>query len=161
MPLGISLLSDFAKIVFEEGLPTDFYKNLIGQGKDLVKQNFPSHFNSPTSFLGYEPYIFAENEKRNLTGLLSHVKVPGSQGDAHGLDIDHNFYLKLSRQNSFINYIPHNIDNWNQASTLLHLWLKWLISVNSELKNKHGNLIERLTSQQNPVSFGLKRRIQD
>ena len=134
MPLGISLLSDFAKIVFEEGLSTDFYKNLIEQGKDLVKQNFPSYFNSPISFLGYEPYIFAENEKRNLTGLLSHVKVPGSQGDAHALDIEPDFNLKLSRPDDFVRYIPHNIDNWTQASTSLFLWLLWLSTINSRLK---------------------------
>ena len=145
--LSISLLSDFAKIVFEEKLPEHFHKNIIEQGKYIVKQNFSSYFVGSTSIC-YEPYIFAKSEKENLSCLPSHIKVPGSQNDAHALDLDfQSFNLKLSRENGYVDYTPHNIDGWNQAHTLLHLWLIWIINVNSELKGKHGDLITRFTSK--------------
>ena len=154
---GLSLLSDFAKITFGEELPKHFHDNLMGKGKYIVQQNFPSYFKGSTS-IAYEPYIFAENEKGNLTCLLSHIKVPGSQGDAHALDIESDFNFRFSKENSYVNYTPHNIDGWNQAHTLLLLWLTWISDVNSELENKHGNLIERFTSEHS-FSPDLQRKI--
>ena len=153
----LSLLSDFAKITFEEELPESLYEKIIGGGKRIVEQNFPSYFVGSTS-IGYEPYIFAKNEKRNLTYLPSHIKVPGSQGDAHALDIESDFNFRFSKENSYVNYTPHNIDGWNQAHTLLLLWLTWISDVNSELENKHGNLIERFTSEHS-FSPDLQRKI--
>ena len=154
---GLSLLSDFAKITFEEELPESFYERIIGEGKRIVEQNFPSYFTGSTS-IAYEPYIFAENEKGNLTCLVSHLKVPGRQGDAHALDLEEVFNLRFSKENDYVNYVPHNIEGWEQAHTLLLLWLTWISNVNLELNGKHGDLIERFTYQQG-FSSNLLRRI--
>ena len=124
----LSLQGSFAKTAFEQELPESLYKELQGEGRYLIKQNF--------SYMpiDYKPYIFLENAAGKPTCLLSHVKVLGAQGDAHALDIEPDFNLKLSRPDDFVRYIQHNIDNWTQASTSLFLWLLWLSTINSRLK---------------------------
>ncbi|MEK6828758.1 MAG: hypothetical protein AABY15_01435, partial [Nanoarchaeota archaeon] len=58
----------------------------------------------------------------------------GVQEDAHTLDIGPNFDFNSLMSDSYIRYVPHNIDNWTQASTSLILWLNWLNVIGKRLK---------------------------
>ena len=126
----LSLQGGFARKAFGEELPEEVYEELQNEGRSFVNRNFSG---MP---LGFNPYIFLENEKHKKTCLVSHVKVHGLMDEIYALDIDSSFDPKLSGDNGFVDYIANNINNWMESSSLLLLWLTWFSAVNSELKNR-------------------------
>jgi len=123
---SVGIEKNFAQKCFDVELTKKIYNDFQDQGRAMFEKVYRSEENMPLFTYSY-PYRFFENEKGNLTCLISNLSVPGN---ACGLDSNcmDDIKKELSYVNDyskFIEYSPHNIDHPGQCYALLSLLTSW------------------------------------
>lgn len=115
--MGLNL--DFALKAYNTEIPDIFFNNLNNYGKQIIKD-----FGENPEFIQH-PFNFVENNNDKLTMLLRWCRVPGDACDLgiEGSDLDR--FTRGDFNYGMLGYGPHNLDNRNQAYSLLSLWLQW------------------------------------
>jgi hypothetical protein len=117
----IGLNFDFALKSYDKELTESAY-NRLNETRNEILKSIKLDFGSPNAY----PYRFLENDKGNLTYLLSGCNV---SGDACDLGIEWMELDSIKKRDPYhskiIIYGPHNVDSPKQAYGLLSIWLNW------------------------------------
>lgn len=109
---NIVLSKEFALLAKNKEMDKSTEQKFIEQGNIIVERCIPN-----MSLYYYGSMMFHDG------CLLHSACVPG---DRTGLDLEHNAYSAL--ENNYcdeIKYLPHNVDNRDQAACSLAVWLRW------------------------------------
>ncbi len=109
---GIVLSKEFALLAKNKETSEDTINKFIKEGNRIVDHYLPN--------MG----LYYHGSMMFHDGCLLHSAcVPG---DRTGLDLEHNAYSMLEDNYcDEIKYLPHNVDNRDQAACALAVWLRW------------------------------------